>query len=64
MTNNALSRSPTSMGVVDPAAYYMNRVKALNLVRQENWRKAKPILEELTSQFQDDGDTWYALGLT
>ncbi|MFT5088880.1 MAG: hypothetical protein ACI8PG_003246 [Planctomycetota bacterium] len=64
MTNNALNRSPTSIGVVDPAAYYANRVKALNLVRQEDWQAAKPILEELTSQFQDDGDTWYVLGLT
>jgi tetratricopeptide (TPR) repeat protein len=64
MTNNALGRSPTSIGVVDPAAYYANRVKALNLVRQENWKVAKPILEELTSQYQDDGDTWYVLGLT
>ncbi|MGY8827225.1 MAG: hypothetical protein ACKVJG_25465 [Candidatus Latescibacterota bacterium] len=51
MTNNALNRSPTSIGVVDPAAYYANRVKALNLVRQEDWQAAKPILEELTSQF-------------
>jgi hypothetical protein len=64
MTNNALNRSPTSIDVVDPAAYYANRVKALNLVRQENWLAAETILEKLTSQFQDDGDTWYVLGLT
>lgn len=64
MTNNALNRSPTSINVVDPATYYANRVKALKLVRKENWQAAKSILEDLTSQFQDDGDTWYVLGLT
>jgi hypothetical protein len=64
MTNIALNRSPTSISVVDPVAYYANRVEALNLVRQKNWQAAKTILEELTSQFQDDGDTWYVLGLS
>ena len=64
MTNSALNRSPTSIGVTNPVAYYASRVKAISLVRQENWQAAKPLLEELTSQFQDDGDTWYVLGLT
>jgi len=64
MTNSAIGRLPTSIKATEPAVYYANRVNALNLVRQENWQEAKPILEELTGQFQDDGDTWYVLGLT
>ena len=48
----------------DPVAYYRERVEALGLIRQENWAAAKPILENLTTEYQDDGDTWYALGLS
>ena len=64
MTNSAIGRSPTSIKVSEPAVYYANRVNALKLVRQKNWQEAQPILKELTEQFQDDGDTWYILGLT
>ncbi len=64
MTNIALNRAPTDISPDDPVDYYTSRVKALELIVQENWSTAKTILEELTSQYQDDGDTWYALGLS
>ncbi|WP_068544360.1 tetratricopeptide repeat protein [Thalassotalea crassostreae] len=64
MTNNAIGQPPTISEVEVPAVYYANRVRALELVRQENWQAAKPVIESLTSQYPDDGDTWYILGLT
>ncbi|MFT6732000.1 MAG: hypothetical protein ACJAS9_000175 [Polaribacter sp.] len=64
MTNSAIGHPSTSNEVETPAVYYASRVKALKLVRQENWLAARPIIESLTSQYPDDGDTWYMLGLT
>ncbi|MFT5298917.1 MAG: hypothetical protein ACI9YH_004969 [Colwellia sp.] len=64
MTNSAIGHFSTSSKVDSPAVYYANRVKAIKLVRQEKWLEAKPIIESLTSQYPDDGDTWYILGLT
>ncbi len=63
LTNNAWIRTPTRIGVVNPVAYCVNRIEAIDLARREKWQEAKPILEELTSQYPDDGDTWYLLGL-
>ncbi|WP_182440219.1 tetratricopeptide repeat protein [Colwellia sp. RSH04] len=64
MTNNSIGQVPTFSKVEDPAQYYTDRQKALDLVRQENWLAAKPVIESLISQYPDDGDTWYILGLT
>lgn len=64
MTNSAIGHPSTSSEVQAPAVYYANRVKAIKLVRQENWLAARPIIESLTGQYPDDGDTWYILGLT
>ncbi|WP_196140829.1 tetratricopeptide repeat protein [Aliikangiella sp. G2MR2-5] len=64
MTNSAIGQHPSLSELDTPAIYYTNREKALKLVREEKWRTAKPVLESLTSQYADDGDTWYILGLT
>ena len=64
MTNTAIGQSPTFSEVEAPDVYYANRAKALKLVRQENWQAARPVIESLTNQYPDDGDTWYILGLT
>jgi len=64
VNNNAIGHPSANSELAAPAIYYANRVKALELVRQEKWQAAKPIIESLTSQYQDDGDTWYILGLT
>lgn len=63
MTNSAIGQFPTISKVVAPDIYFSNRVKALKLVREKNWQTAKPALESLTSQYKDDGDTWYTLGV-
>jgi len=64
MTNSAIGQHPTMLEFEAPDAYYANRLVALKLVRQEKWQDAKPIIQSLTSQYVDDGDTWYILGLT
>jgi tetratricopeptide (TPR) repeat protein len=64
MTNSAIGRDPTDINVNDPVSYYANRVRAIELVKDQNWQEAKPLLQELTVEFQDDGDTWFLLGLT
>lgn len=64
MTNSSIGHSFSESQVQSPTAYYLNRNKALNLVRSENWQAAKPLLASLTSQYPDDGDTWYIFGLT
>lgn len=64
MTNNSIGHLFSESQVDSPSIYFLNRNKALDLVRSENWQAAKPILESLTSQYPDDGDTWYIFGLT
>ena len=64
MTNSAIGRAPTEINVADPALYYANRIKAIELVKNKNWQQAKPLLQKLTANFKDDGDTWFVLGLT
>jgi tetratricopeptide (TPR) repeat protein len=54
---------PSTTAVADPVAYYEMRQQALQLVHGEQWAEAVPILRQLTSQYSDDGDTWYLLGL-
>jgi len=64
MTNSAIGRAPTEIKVANPVLYYANRVKAIELAKNQNWQEAKPLLQTLTTEFKDDGDTWFALGLT
>jgi tetratricopeptide (TPR) repeat protein len=64
MTNSAIGRAPTEIKVANPVLYYANRVKAIELARNQNWQEAKPLLQTLTTEFKDDGDTWFALGVT
>ena len=64
MTNSAIGRDPTEINVTDPVSYYANRTRAIELAKNQNWQEAKPLLQTLTTEFGDDGDTWFALGLT
>ncbi|WP_354144080.1 tetratricopeptide repeat protein [Altererythrobacter litoralis] len=63
-TNDAFVHDAQRELVNDGAAYFAMREEAISLVRAENWAEAKPLLESLTSQYADDGNTWYLLGLT
>lgn len=62
-TNDATVRDAQGEQISDPAAYFAMREEAISLVRAEDWAEAKPLLENLTSQYADDGNTWYLLGL-
>jgi tetratricopeptide (TPR) repeat protein len=64
MTNSAVGRAPTEINVADPALYYTDRIKAIERVKNQSWEEAKPLLQKLTAEFKDDGDTWFVLGLT
>ncbi|WP_235956688.1 MULTISPECIES: TPR end-of-group domain-containing protein [Pseudoalteromonas] len=52
------------LNVQSPVDYLNTRINALALVRSKNWQQALPQLQKLTRSYQDDGDTWYLLGLT
>ncbi|WP_255230534.1 tetratricopeptide repeat protein [Pseudoalteromonas sp. HM-SA03] len=52
------------LNVKSPVDYLNTRINALALVRSKNWQQALPQLQKLTKSYQDDGDTWYLLGLT
>jgi tetratricopeptide (TPR) repeat protein len=62
MTNDAIGQSPSISFPVSGAEYWNMRTKAVNFARQSEWDKAIPLLENLTKQYQDDGDTWFLLG--
>ena len=42
--------------------YFQQRNEAMRLVENESWQEAIPILENLTEQYQSDGDLYYVLG--
>lgn len=52
-----------SQVVTDPLAYYKNRNNAIELARGGQWQQVIPIAENLTHQYQKDGDLFYVLGL-
>lgn len=45
-----------------PITYYNQRTVAVELVKNEKWQEAIPILEKLTQAYQKDGDIYYLLG--
>jgi len=63
-TNEAYGQSPTMKAVTDPAEYYAKRIIAKDLVFDQKWSEAAPLLESLVAQYSDDGDVWYMLGIT
>lgn len=62
MTNEAIGRLPSTSFPNNGAEYWVQRNKALQLARNNEWDIALPLLESLTQQYQDDGDTWFMLG--
>lgn len=64
MTNRAHGQSPDLHVVLDPKAYFKQKQSAISLVRAQQWEKALPLLQSLTQQYKDDGETWYLLGLS
>jgi len=63
-TNNAYGQFARVNGPANPAEYFVRRSKAVQLSYEGEWEAARPILAELVSEYGDDGDTWYLLGLS
>ena len=63
VSSQTASREPQTAVVNNPASYYEERRRAIELVRAENWSHAEPILEDLVAVYADDGDIWHVLGL-
>ena len=61
--SNAFSQI-VSTGVNNPIEYYNKRTEALSLAKSEKWQELIPIAEDLTQQYQMDGDLFYILGLS
>jgi len=49
--------------IEDSIEYFNNRTEALSLAKSQKWQELIPISEELTQQYQMDGDLFYILGL-
>lgn len=50
--------------IESPLEYIHHRNKAINLVKDEKWEESIEILKNLTSQYQNDADLFYLLGLS
>jgi Flp pilus assembly protein TadD len=64
MTNQAEGQMPDRYVVPDPKVYFEQKQSAIALVRAQQWEKALPLLQNLTQQYKNDGETWYLLGLS
>jgi len=63
--NISYTFSQTKNNAVEhPLEFINHRNEAINLVKSEKWEEAIPILEKITSQYQNDADILYLLGLS
>ncbi|MEX2963840.1 hypothetical protein [Microbulbifer sp. TYP-18] len=62
MTNEAIGHKASINFPNNGAEYWAVRTKAVDYAKNNEWDKAIPLLEQLTMQYQDDGDTWFLLG--
>ncbi|QPG57995.2 hypothetical protein FM038_011430 [Shewanella eurypsychrophilus] len=62
MTNEALGQQPSNAFPNNGAKYWSSRNDAVALAKNSDWEKAIPLLEMLTKQYSDDGETWFLLG--
>ncbi len=47
----------------NPIEYFNKRTEALSLAKNQKWQELIPIVENLTQQYQKDGDLFYIIGL-
>jgi tetratricopeptide (TPR) repeat protein len=62
MTNNAVGNFASKRVLDNPTNYYVNRELSIQLAKEGRWLEAQIILQKLTNEYQDDGDTWFLLG--
>lgn len=53
----------TNTNIKDPVIYFQQRTEAFYLAENQNWSELIPLLENLTEQYQLDGDLFYMLGI-
>lgn len=61
--NNTFSQTKNNT-IESPLEFIHHRNEALNLVKNEKWHESIEILKNLTSQYQNDADLFYLLGLS
>ena len=62
MTNDAIGQAPSKVFPINGAEYWLTRAEAIKQAKNKDWQKAIPLLEKLTQDYSDDGDTWFLLG--
>ncbi|WP_413665095.1 hypothetical protein ACG1BZ_07715 [Microbulbifer sp. CNSA002] len=62
MTNSAIGQMPSQSFPSSGSEYWIEREQAVSFAKTDDWEKAIPLLEKLTAQYKDDGDTWFLLG--
>lgn len=53
-----------NISVKNTVEYFKQRNEAIDLIKNEKWQEAIPILKKLTQAYQKDGDIFYLLGLS
>ena len=64
VTNQALTVQPSRVGATDPIAYFQSKAAAIQFAKQQNWAEVNKLTKQLSNEYQDDGNTWYLLGLS
>ncbi|WP_294413030.1 hypothetical protein, partial [Pseudoalteromonas sp.] len=55
---------PSRVGASDPIAYFQSKTAAIEFAKQQNWAQVNKLTKMLINEYQNDGDTWYLLGLS
>ncbi len=50
--------------LANPAEYFEKRSRAIELAFAGEWTVARALLADLVTEYADDGDTWYLLGIS
>ena len=61
-TNTAIGFYPDQNYPADPVSYWKMRDQAIQGAKRGEWSVVLPLLEKITLQYSDDGDSWFLLG--
>lgn len=61
-TNTAIGFYPGQNYPADPVSYWKMRDQAIQGAKKGEWSAVLPLLEKVTLQYNDDGDSWFLLG--
>ena len=63
-TNDAYGQFASMGKLANPAEYFRKRSRAVELSLASEWMLARAMLADLVTEYPDDGDTWYLLGIS